>query len=77
MIEYARMDTHYLIDIYNIMKDALIDKGNEQNNLLNATYSQSNALCKSFKNSYIIQWIEKKLNVSDSFDLMSMESHCI
>jgi ribonuclease D len=55
MIEYARMDTHYLIDIYNIMKDALIDKGNEQNNLLNATYSQSNALCKSFKNSYIIQ----------------------
>ena len=46
MIEYARIDTHYLIHIYHKMKDELIDKGNDQNNLLIAVYSQSNALCK-------------------------------
>ena len=47
MIEYARMDTHYLIEIFHRMKDALIDKGNEQNNLLKAVYNQSSDLCKS------------------------------
>ena len=46
MIEYARSDTHHLMDIYHCMKEELLDKGNEQKNLLQAAYSQSNTLCK-------------------------------
>ena len=46
MVDYARTDTHYLIYIYNRMKDELLDKGNDQKNLLKAAYDHSNDLCK-------------------------------
>ncbi len=46
MVDYARTDTHYLIYIYNRMKDELLEKGNDQKNLLKAAYDHSNDLCK-------------------------------
>ncbi len=49
MIDYARCDTHYLMDIYHCMKDELLDRGNDQKNLLHAVYTQSNSLCKFWR----------------------------
>ncbi len=46
MIDYARSDTHHLMDIYHCMKEELLDRGNEHKNLLQAVYTQSNALCE-------------------------------
>ncbi|XP_050309849.1 exosome component 10-like isoform X2 [Anthonomus grandis grandis] len=42
---YAREDTHYLIYIYQNMRNELIDKGNGKSNLLKAVIGQSTALC--------------------------------
>ncbi|KAB7494537.1 Exosome component 10 [Armadillidium nasatum] len=44
-IDYARHDTHYLLYIYDMMKNELIENGNELNNLLRATFSRSTELC--------------------------------
>lgn len=41
MIKYAREDTHYLLYIYDLMKNELIARGNEQNNLLLAVLNNS------------------------------------
>ena len=46
MLEYARSDTRHLIKIYHLMKNALIEQGNENNNLLLSVYEQSNDLCR-------------------------------
>ena len=59
MLQYARSDTRYLIKVYDLMKNALIEKGNENNNLLHSVYDQSNQLCK--------QRYENPLYRADSF----------
>ena len=59
MLQYARSDTRYLIKVYHLMKNALIEKGNENNNLLHSVYDQSNELCK--------QRYEKPLYRADNF----------
>ena len=46
MISYARMDTHFLIDIYHKLKELLLEKSNENLNLLHSVFNQSNELCK-------------------------------
>ena len=46
MISYARMDTHFLIDIYHQLKQLLLEKSNENLNLLHSAFNQSNELCK-------------------------------
>ena len=46
MAKYARMDTHYLIDIYHELKDQLLDRSNENLNLIKAAYDQANDLCR-------------------------------
>ena len=46
MVQYARSDTRYLIKIYHLMKNGLLDQGNENKNLLNSVYDQSNDVCK-------------------------------
>ena len=46
MIRYARTDTRYLIHVYSRMKNALIENGNENNNLLRSTLDSSTELCK-------------------------------
>ena len=47
LLRYARTDTRYLIHIYHTMKNALIEAGNENNNLLTATLEMGTALCKT------------------------------
>ncbi|KAJ8319871.1 hypothetical protein KUTeg_001458 [Tegillarca granosa] len=41
LIKYAREDTHYLLYIYDKMKNELIDRGNEQKNLLKSVIQRS------------------------------------
>ncbi|KAJ8021610.1 Exosome component 10 [Holothuria leucospilota] len=41
---YAREDTHYLLYIYNKMKEELINLGNEQKNLLKSVFERSKAI---------------------------------
>lgn len=45
MLEYARQDTHFLIYIYECMRNELISAGNQRNNLLLSVYDQSRLLC--------------------------------
>ena len=45
MLKYARMDTHYLLYIYDRMRNDLIRKGNESFNLLTSVYSKSSQTC--------------------------------
>lgn len=47
LVKYARTDTRYLIHIYHIMKNALIEAGNENNNLLVSTLDLGTVLCKT------------------------------
>ncbi|KAG7172527.1 exosome component 10-like [Homarus americanus] len=44
-IEYARQDSHYLLYIYDIMRNELIERGNQLNNLISAVYSRSAEIC--------------------------------
>ncbi|XP_076278935.1 exosome component Rrp6 isoform X2 [Lasioglossum baleicum] len=43
---YAREDTHYLLYIKDILKNALIDVANGQTNILKAVYDRSTDICK-------------------------------
>eukprot|EP00088_Acartia_fossae_P033021 TRINITY_DN3379_c0_g1_i1.p1 TRINITY_DN3379_c0_g1~~TRINITY_DN3379_c0_g1_i1.p1 ORF type:complete len:868 (-),score=234.75 TRINITY_DN3379_c0_g1_i1:296-2899(-) len=45
MVYYARQDTRYLIYLYHKLKGELLDKGNDQKNLLLSAYQQSNIIC--------------------------------
>ncbi|XP_076472354.1 exosome complex component 10-like [Babylonia areolata] len=45
MIRYAQEDTHYLLYIYDRMRNELIDRGNEQRNLLQSVYQRSKNVC--------------------------------
>lgn len=45
LIDYAREDTHYLLYIYDMMKNQLIEKGNDQKNLLHSTLDKSRIVC--------------------------------
>lgn len=44
-INYARQDSHYLLYIYDIMRNELIAWGNQLNNLIFAVYSRSAEIC--------------------------------
>jgi len=45
LLKYAREDTHYLLYVYDCVRNQLLDKGNELSNLLVAVYSKSTQLC--------------------------------
>ena len=45
LVKYAREDTHYLLYIYDCLKNQLLERGNEQANLLHATLQRSTQLC--------------------------------
>uniref|UniRef100_T1J4B6 Exosome complex component 10 homolog n=1 Tax=Strigamia maritima TaxID=126957 RepID=T1J4B6_STRMM len=45
MTRYAREDTHYLLYIYDMLKNELINGGNEQKNLLLHVLNRSKQLC--------------------------------
>jgi hypothetical protein len=44
LINYAREDTHYLLYIFDVMRNQLIDRGNEQGNLLVSVYERSKTI---------------------------------
>lgn len=46
LIDYARMDTHYLLFIYDNMRNELIGRSNEGNNLIRSVYHASRDICK-------------------------------
>lgn len=45
MIYYARQDTHYLLYLYDLMKNHLIEKANGSHNLLISVFSRSSIVC--------------------------------
>ncbi len=45
LIKYAREDTHYLLYIYDRIKNDLIEQGNEQSNLVQSTIQRSTHIC--------------------------------
>ncbi|XP_035205235.1 exosome component 10-like, partial [Stegodyphus dumicola] len=45
MLKYAREDTHYLLYIYDCLKNDLITNGNEMKNLLHSTFERSKMIC--------------------------------
>lgn len=46
LMKYAREDTHYLLHIKDVLKNALIDIANGQINILEAVYNRSTEICK-------------------------------
>ncbi|XP_063696904.1 LOW QUALITY PROTEIN: exosome complex component 10 homolog [Culicoides brevitarsis] len=46
LIDYARQDTHYLLYIYDNMRNQLVRNSNEGNNLIRAVYQASTEICK-------------------------------
>ncbi|GLH13589.1 Exonuclease mut-7 homolog [Gryllus bimaculatus] len=46
LVNYAREDTHYLLYVYDLMKNALIEGANGQTNLLLSVLEQSKEVCK-------------------------------
>lgn len=46
LILYARKDTHYLLYIYDVMKNELIKMGHGQKNILTSVYQSSTEICK-------------------------------
>lgn len=46
LIKYAREDTHYLLYIKDILRNALIDSSNGKINILKAVYDRSTEICK-------------------------------
>lgn len=51
---YARSDTHYLIYVYEKMRNALLEAANGQTNLLQAVYQRSTETCKRRYNKLIL-----------------------
>ncbi|PNF29147.1 hypothetical protein B7P43_G12605 [Cryptotermes secundus] len=47
LVMYARKDTHYLLYIYDMMQNALLDAANGQKNLLQSVFQQSTEICKT------------------------------
>lgn len=53
-LEYARQDSHYLLYIYDLMRNELIERGNQLNNLITAVYSRSVDIClKRYEKPFI------------------------
>lgn len=59
LVNYARSDTHNLLYIYDLMRNQLIERGNETNNLLRSVYSRSSAIC--------LKRYEKPITDGDSY----------
>ena len=45
MVEYARDDTHYLLYIYDRMRNELVRRGGDDNQLLHSVLKQSQGVC--------------------------------
>lgn len=49
MIQYARDDTHYLLYIYDKVREALWERGNEQPTQLQIVWQRSRDICLKVK----------------------------
>ncbi|KAI0987594.1 hypothetical protein GJ496_007695 [Pomphorhynchus laevis] len=45
LVDYARTDTHYLLYIYDLLRNELVEKGTTTNNLLHTVYDRSKCIC--------------------------------
>ena len=64
MVNYARTDTRYLIHIYHRMKNELLAKANDQENLLRATLNAGADLCKT-------RFVKKTLTPTSHLDFLA------
>lgn len=69
MMSYARDDTHYLLYIYDRMKNELIRRGDKSNHLLHLVLTKSRNLClKQYRkpifseNAYLELYYKHKRN---------------
>ncbi|KRT78455.1 hypothetical protein AMK59_8439 [Oryctes borbonicus] len=51
LINYAREDTHYLIYLYEVLKNELLKQGNGQDNILKSVIQKSTEICKKVRNN--------------------------
>lgn len=49
MIQYARDDTHYLLYIYDKVRESLWERGNEQPTQLQVVWQRSKDICLKVK----------------------------
>lgn len=54
MIRYARDDTHYLLYIYDKVREALWERGNEQPTQLQVVWQRSKDICLKVKLHLIV-----------------------
>ena len=59
MLTYAREDTHYLLHIYDVLRNQLIQRSNEMKNLLRSVYTKSADLCGTVSLAKLVFAIEK------------------
>ena len=59
MLTYAREDTHYLLYIYDVLRNLLIQRSNEMKNLLRSVYTKSADLCGTVSLAKLVFSIEK------------------
>lgn len=62
LIAYARQDTHFLLYIYDMLRQELLKKGNNQTNLLTNVYQLSTDLCKK-------RFIKPRINAESHLEL--------
>ncbi|NP_001108472.1 PM-Scl autoantigen-like protein [Bombyx mori] len=54
LIKYARMDTHYLLYVWRVMKNQIIEKNAGQTNMLLSVFEDSRQTCASTYNKEVI-----------------------
>ncbi|XP_069106057.1 exosome complex component 10-like [Argopecten irradians] len=80
LISYAREDTHYLLYLYDKMKNELIERGNEQKNLLTSVFNRSKDICAKvykkhiFKEDDYLELYHKSKKVFNSQQLHALKN---
>lgn len=54
LIKYARQDTHYLLYVYDVMRNDLLTAANGQSNLLKSVYQSSREICLKVRSTQTI-----------------------
>ena len=74
MIKYAREDTHYLLFIYDRMKNELIRRSNANNNLLLSVVDRSRDIAlKTYQKNIFRE--DDYLKLCNKFKRFSLNSH--
>ncbi|RWS16344.1 exosome component 10-like protein [Dinothrombium tinctorium] len=82
MVQYAREDTHYLLYVYDRMKNDLISKGNANNNLLRCAFDRSRQVCLKkyekplFSESSYLSLVKKSKTILNSRQLFALRELC-